>query len=74
MLEVIEGRLALGAQLARSWFNGADEVVKEAFEGAGAAKKRLKCEAARKQLPLAIEGAAMLGSWRLVWSKCVVAV
>jgi hypothetical protein len=37
-------------------------VVKEAFEGAGAAKKRLKCEAARKQLLLAIEGAAMLGS------------
>jgi hypothetical protein len=42
MLEVIEGRLALGAQLARSWFNGADDVVKEAFEGAGAAKNRLK--------------------------------
>jgi hypothetical protein len=66
MLKVIEGRLALGAQLVRSWFNGADEVVKEAFEGAGAAKKRLKCVATRKQLLRAIEGVAMLDSWRLV--------
>lgn len=61
MLEAIEGRAALGAQLARSCFNGADEVVKEALEGAGAAKMRLKWEAARKQLLLAIEGVAIVG-------------
>lgn len=40
---------------------GADEVVKKAFDGAGAAKvARLKLVAARKQLLLAIEGAAIV--------------
>jgi hypothetical protein len=41
MLEGIEGRLALGAKLARSCVNCVDEVVKEAFDVAGAAKMRL---------------------------------
>lgn len=45
----------------RSCLNGAEDVVKKAFEGAGAAKARLNWETARKQLLLAIEGAAMVG-------------
>ena len=49
---MIEGRIC---------FNGAVDVVKKALEGAGAAKTRLNWEAARKQLLLAIEGAAMMG-------------
>ena len=49
---MIEGRIC---------FNGAVDVVKKALEGAGAAKARLNWEAARKQLLLAIEGAAMMG-------------
>jgi hypothetical protein len=49
---VIEGRIC---------FNGAEDVVKKALEGVGAAKTRLNWEAARKQLLLAIEGAAMMG-------------
>jgi len=53
MWDVIEGRIC---------FNGAvDVVVKKALEGVGAAKARLNWEAARKQLLLAIEGAAMMG-------------
>jgi hypothetical protein len=54
---VIEGRIC---------FNGAVDVVKKALEGAGAAKTRLNWEAARKQLLLAIEGAAMVGGIVLV--------
>jgi len=50
---VIEGRIC---------FNGAEDVVKKAaLEGVGAAKTRLNWEAARKQLLLAIDGAAMMG-------------
>ena len=49
---MIEGRIC---------FNGAVDVVKKALDGAGAAKTRLNWEAARKQLLLAIEGAAMMG-------------
>jgi hypothetical protein len=49
---VIEGRIC---------FNGAEDVVRKALEGVGAAKTRLNWEAARKQLLLAIEGAAMMG-------------
>lgn len=49
---MIEGRIC---------FNGAVDVVKQALEGAGAAKTRLNWEAARKQLLLAIEGVAMMG-------------
>lgn len=48
---MIEGRIC---------FNGAEDVVKKALEGVGAAKTRLNWEAARKQLLLAIEGAAMM--------------
>ena len=44
----------------RTCFNGAVDVVKKALEGVGAAKARLNWEAARKQLLLAIEGAAMM--------------
>ena len=54
---MIEGRIC---------FNGAVDVVKKALEGAGAAKTRLNWEAARKQLLLAIEGAAMVGGIVLV--------
>ena len=54
---MIEGRIC---------FNGAVDVVKKALEGAGAAKARLNWEAARKQLLLAIEGAAMVGGIVLV--------
>ena len=54
-LEAIEGRAAVGAQVARSCFNGAEVVVKKALDDAGAAKRRLYCEATRKQLLLAIE-------------------
>jgi hypothetical protein len=54
---VIEGRIC---------FNGAVDVVKKALEGAGAAKTRLNWEAARKQLLLTIEGAAMVGGIVLV--------
>jgi hypothetical protein len=60
---VIEGRIC---------FNGAEDVVKKALEGAGAAKTRLNWEAARKQLLLAIEGAAMMGGG-LVGAEGVVA-
>lgn len=54
---MIEGRIC---------FNGAVDVVKKAFDGVGAAKTRLNWEAARKQLLLAIEGAAMMGGGMLV--------
>ena len=50
----------------RTCFNGAEDVVKKALEGAGAAKARVNWEAARKQLLLAIEGAAMMGGGMLV--------
>ena len=49
---MIEGRIC---------FNGAEDVVKKALVGAGAAKTRLNWEATRKQLLLAIDGAAMMG-------------
>lgn len=49
---MIEGRIC---------FNGAEDVVKKALEGVGAAKTRLNWEATRKQLLLAIDGAAMMG-------------
>lgn len=46
---------------ARSCLMGADEVVKKAFDAVGAANvARLKLVAARKQLLLAIEGAAIV--------------
>ena len=54
---MIEGRIC---------FNGAVDVVKKALEGAGAAKTRLNWEAARKQLLLAIVGAAIVGGVLLV--------
>lgn len=47
--------------MARSCLTGADEVVKKAFDDVGAAKvERVKLVAARRQLLLAIEGAAMV--------------
>ena len=54
---MIEGRIC---------FNGAVDVVKKALEGAGVAKTRLNWEAARKQLLLAIVGAAIVGGVLLV--------
>ena len=54
---MIEGRIC---------FNGAVDVVEKALEGAGAAKTRLNWEAARKQLLLAIDGAAMMGGGMFV--------
>ena len=54
---MIEGRIC---------FNGAEDVVKKALEGVGAAKARVNWEAARKQLLLAIEGAAMMSGGMLV--------
>lgn len=51
---------AVVPQLGRSCFDGAEEVVKKAFEGAGAVSVRLSWVAARRQLLLANEGVAMV--------------
>jgi len=66
--DVIEGRIC---------FNGAVDVVKKALVGVGAAKTRLGWKAARRQLLLTIDGAAIVGGMlvlrvlRLVLSEAV---